>query len=243
MKLIFIFSFLLSSIGYANYQLPSNLDVNSQQVVARTFGFGTGSKMIADPRPLGGYDGFQTALSYDYVNVSQIKGLGTGGSNDLYFSSSSMTIGKGLFYDFDMFIQMSPPQNNNFSSYGALLRGRLSSFEMASSIISIGGLIHTSISQFSNFFGSNIYGYDLYLYSELKKFVLFIGAGSARGIHTFGGGASGLTADSAHETSRVDLMTSHFWGGVSYQFGRWVVAGVSESYFDPVYSFKAAYNF
>jgi hypothetical protein len=236
----FSFVFLCNSWAFAKYDLPRNLTSQNQVTVAESLGFGAATKMIMDPLPLGGYDGFQIGLSQDYVNAGAIEVIGAGKASSAYISSSSFSFGKGFYYDFDTFFQMTSPQNEDFSSYGILLRRKVYSFDSYFPV-SVGALVHGGLTQYSNVFGSNIIGFDIYLYSSIYNFVCSVGAGQARGIHTFVGGASGLTGSS--RDIEVDLLTKHLWGGVSRHFGRWVVSVMSETYFDSIHSLKLGYNF
>lgn len=206
--------------------------------MAKSLGFGSAVKMNADPVPLGGYEGFQVSMSRDYINTGSLAGKGVGGSEEPYLASNSLMFGKGFFYDFDAFFHMTTPQSEDFSSYGSVIRGKLYAFKRFPLVL--GGLIHGSLSQASNLFGSNIFGYDFYLFSELSSFILFAGGGQARGTHRFIGGAAGLTGES--QDLEVDLLASHVWAGISFRYENWVVAGLTEVYFEPIYSVKIGYK-
>lgn len=236
---LLFFGFFYGLTCLAKYSLPKNLDAGGREALARSLGFGAAMKMAADPRPLGGYDGFQISYSRDYVDISTIKGIGTEGGGDNMLASNSIMVGKGLYYDVDVFLQFTPPQNEEMGSYGAVARASLYTFRALPFVL--GGLIHGSLSQYSNLFGSSIFGYDLYLSFEWKSFVLFSGLGQARGIHTFIGGPAGLTG--ADQNLGVDLLSGHLWGGIAYRSGRWILSGLSEVYFEPLYSVKLGYNF
>jgi hypothetical protein len=223
---------------FAKYDLPRNLDILGQEAMAKSLGFGSGLKMNADPIPLGGYEGFQITLSRDYIDVGALKRRGIDGGQGSYVASNSLMFGKGIFYDFDAFFQMTTPQNEELSSYGSVIRGKLYSLDSWSLVF--GGLVHGSFSQLSNLFGSSVFGYDFYMFSEISKFVLFFGAGQARGIHRFIGGASGLTGED--QDLQVDLLATHIWGGISYHHERWIFSGLTEVYFEPIYSLKIGYN-
>lgn len=239
-QLILIFCLTLTTTStFAKYSLPSNLNAAAQETVAQDFGFGSATKMNLDPRPLGGYQGFQVSVSRDLVNVSRLKTIGTSANQDDYFATSTMMVGKGLFYNIDSFFQMTPPQNDDFSSYGGLIRGTFWNSEIID--LHIGGLVHGSMSQFANTFGSNIVGLDLYAYLGISKFTFSVGLGQAKGIYTFVG--SGLVSPATTENTKVDLSSSHGWSGVSYRVDRWIVSAMYENYFDSMYSFKFAYNF
>jgi hypothetical protein len=236
--IILVIFFGAVSVSLGKYNLPKNLDSLGRMAMAKSLGFGSALKMNADPVPLGGYDGFQVSMSRDYIDMGILGGKGVGGSEDSYLVSNSLMFGKGFYYDFDAFFQMTTPQSEDFSSYGSIIRGRLYSFEGFPMVL--GGLIHGSLSQASNLFGSNIFGYDLYLFSELSQFILFAGGGQARGTHRFIGGSAGLTGET--QDLEVDLLVSHFWAGISYRYERWVVAGLTEVYFEPIYSVKIGYK-
>lgn len=241
----------VSISSFAKYNLPTNLDEHSQEIVARNFGFGTAAKMNGDPLPLGGYDGFQISLSRDYVDVSPLKGLSTDADQERYFTSSRITVGKGLFYDVDVFFQMTSPgilrldNSNDFTNYGAIARKVF--YDNEKLPFHVGALIHASISQYANSFGSNIYGIDLYAYTHFDKTAFFLGLGQARGIFTYVGknpaNSSGTSLINSTTDSKIDLMSGHTWAGLSHTWGHWVLSATAEDYFDPMYSVVISYNF
>lgn len=234
---IFGVCLVIGHMTFASYNLPQVPTSADQLKIAEVVGFASAAKISTNPQPLGGYDGLQLLVSRDFVNVSTLKGVGTGGTQEDYWPLTRVGIGKGMYYDVDFFFEMTPPQNENFWAYSGMFRRRVYSWDW----IHLGALLHGSISQVQNLFGSNIFGYDLYAYSQWKLFTFFVGGGQARGIHTFIGGASSLTGQT--NNIQYDLLASHLWGGSSYAVGRWTVAGIYEKYYEPVYSVKLGYGF
>lgn len=234
-----LFSF---SYSWARYSLPTQLTSDNQKKVSEILGFSSAAKMNFSPDPLGGYQGLQISVSRDFANLSQIKSVGSSQSDMDYFGSSQLALGKGLYYDFDIFFIMTPPQDQDYSQFGGLLRWRFKEYSEVG--VSLGLMAQVSGSQYSSAFGSRNTGADLYSYWSLNKFKFLLGVGQARSISTFVGGSSGLTSSSSSqsEDQQVDVLSSHVWGSLSYVWNPWVITLGYDRYVDDNYSLRIGYN-
>lgn len=235
---IFTAILLFHSLGLCKFELPRNLDGEGQRKLIQTLGYSLGVKMPPSPEPLGGYDGFQVSLQHNIVDVTELKAVGTGGSEARHLSNQSVSFGKGLFYDVDSFFSVSPPQGEDYRSAGVLLRGRVYEFNK----ISLGLLTHGSLGKLNSQFGSSILGFDLYVFMPWQGIYFYGGLGKAYGTFTFLGGGQNLSPPQDSDTTRTTAV-DHRWAGLSKNFGRWFFAGLWESYGEPIYSLNLGYNF
>ncbi len=243
--------------------LPKGLSRSDQEDVIKILGLGTAIKNASNPYPLGGYSGIEIGLDMNFVNVDQITRLGcdpgapgcanTERSDVQEFSYSKMSIGKGIYENFDIFISFAPfMENGNYSDYGGVLRWTF--FEAKLLPIHLTAIAAANRVNFKNQFSSkNLMG-GLIVGVNVEDISVYFGGGYLKSEGTFIGLANGSeqhgTADpsdpklnSATNTSTSVVYRFHTVLGASYEFKPLFVAGEINRYEDSVYTIKAGFRF
>lgn len=239
---LFIFSLLMifSNVSTAAMRLPTQLNESNRKIVAQILGFGSMMKLLSNPYPLGGYSGVELGFSSEYIPFENLASLGSKSPDKGDYNYFTLSVGKGLFYNVDFFLQFTPmPQQEGLSSFGAQVRWGIfetNFFPFSLSLVMTGGG-----SSFSNVVNSTTQGADLVGTVNMKDVAVYFGAGKARTITTFVGGTSGVTDD--QNSYQVDLLETHEVFGVSLKMSEYFVALEVDRYAEATYSGKVGVRF
>lgn len=195
-RVLFSFScvcLLWSQTGHAALQIPPNLSEAERGTALRIVGLGTGSKLLTDPYPLGGYAGFEMGLSLESLPTDDLARLGSGLASpqqDVVYPK--LTFGKGLFNDIDVFLHFTPfRRQDEISLYGAMVRWGF--YQGQYLPLSASLLLHANAGNFSNVLNAKTYGADLMSGITVNQVSLFAGVGFMQSNGTFTGGANSVT--------------------------------------------------
>lgn len=90
---------------------------------AANFRFGSASKVLDNPYPLGGYTGIEFGLASEFIPVEDLASLGSKTTDKGEYNYYTLTLGKGLYYNVDMHAYFTPfGQAEKMQSYGAQIR-------------------------------------------------------------------------------------------------------------------------
>jgi hypothetical protein len=236
-----------SQVAFAAIHLPLNLNKGDREEALRIVGFGTSSKLLSDPYPLGGYQGFEVGVSVETVPTEDLGRLGsrlTTPQQDVSFPK--LTIGKGLYNDLDFFVQFTPYNHQDeLTQYGAIVRW---SFYQAKSLpISASVLAHANTGNINNLMTTKSYGFDVITGINVKNVALFAGIGPIEASGTFVGGKdansvpSGITASNLIENEFVSGL--HTVVGVNVHISQVFFAAQLDRYSVQVFSGKLGVRF
>jgi hypothetical protein len=210
-------AFLFSASASAGIIIPTNLKQADRQQALRIVGFGTSSKILSDPYPLGGYSGFELGLEVENLPTDEIGQLGDKLSQPQQdISFPKLTLGKGLFDNFDFYLQFTPyNRQDELSLYGGLLRWGFyqgSLFPVNASI-----LVHYDAGNFSNVMTTQCYGAELISGINVDNVAFYAGLGYLQATGTFVGGANGVTSTGQLESESVSGPYSTIGANVRYK--------------------------
>lgn len=237
----FIFSllFLFSGAIFAAKKLPRQLSDSDRHTVAQVLGLGSAMKLLSNPYPLGGYYGFEIGVSSEYIPLDDISTLGSKDGDKGEYNFYTLSVGKGLFYNIDMFLQFTPlPQSEGLSAYAGQFRWGF--YEATNFPFVLSAIVTGTGASFSSTINSNNIGMDLVAVVNMKDVALYFGGGRVRGITTFIGG-SGLTDDGLNHD--VDLTENHAVFGVNIKLGKIFLAMEVDRYTESTYSGKLGTRF
>lgn len=238
MKKYFItsFLFLIASSSWASIDLPQNMSKGDRETSLRILGFGTSDKILSDPYPLGGYSGFEFGVSVSDIPTDNIKNLGnklSSGQNDV--SYTSISIGKGLYNNFDVFLNFTPyMQTIQMSQFGAQVRWSFYQAETLPFNLSI--LLNGNSSNIGNQVSLRTIGGDLIGGLNVNRVALYSGIGSITSAGDFLGGPKGVT-DSGYQESE-SVMGLHLLLGFNVKLVDFFISAQVDHYQDTVYSGK-----
>ena len=247
------------------FDIPKGLSASDRKEVVRTVGLNSSNKLLTNPYPLGGYEGFEIGYSMEFVNVRDIRRLGcTPGapgcanlaySDDTEWRYSRLTVGKGLYSDIDVFFSFIPPMGpDRVSDYGGFLRW---SFYQAQFLpINLSAMLHYNQLNFSDSFMNRNMGAELMAGINVDNFALYFGGGMVEARGTFTGATS---AGVCGQDCRVDgtdpelsldnrtvsnsVRETHTVVGLSLHYENLFAAAQVDRYRDAVYSLKLGMRF
>jgi hypothetical protein len=248
--------FSLSAV--AGLTIPKGLDRNDRDVVTRTLGLTTGSKLLTNPYPLGGYSGLEVGISMEFIDTEALNRLGcepgsAGCANEERPSNQELsypriTVGKGLYHDIDVFMHFVPPfQDLNLSDFG--LQVRWSFFQAKFLPLSVAVNAHANQINVDNKFISQNFGALVTAGVNVNDFSIYFGNGfiSAESQFTCGDTGDG-TIDSANDCNESNILENRQYGthslvGLSIEFFDMFAAAQIDRYRDPVFSAKLGIRF
>jgi hypothetical protein len=242
--------------GALAFQIPKGLTSADRKEVIRTVGMNSATKVLSNPYPLGGYSGFEVGYSVEFVNVRDIRRLGSNSeiSDDTEWRYSRLTVGKGLYKDVDAFFSFMPPVGSeNVSDYGAAVRW--SFFQAQFLPINISTLIHFNQLNFNDSFMNRNYGAEVLVGVNVDNFSLYFGGGMIEARGTFIGTVGGVCIDNctvtdidsdANQTDHTvsnEVQETHSVVGLSLHYENLFTAAQVDRYRDAVYSMKLGLRF
>jgi hypothetical protein len=235
--LAFLISFILTAQAL---ELPQGLSGNEQVRALEILGLGNTSSFLSNAYPLGGYSGFEVSLSMRSINTGDLSqlGLGTERTNDILVPT--LTVGKGLYNNSDIFIHFMPPTKDQaVSKFGASYRWGF--YEARFFPLNFSLVAHADMINIKNKISARNVGVDLLMGLTLSQFSFFLGGGYVNTSGDFQGGVSGLTASNSTESQKVD--SSHFTFGGTYNFDPFFIGLSIDRYADSVYALKTGLLF
>lgn len=216
-NLVFLLIPLFSAAASAATHFPKNLSGDDRKTMLGLVGYGSQSKLLSSPVPLGGHDGFEMGLSSEYIPIEDVSGLGdkkTDAKGE--YNLLTLTVGKGLAYNVDTFLHVTPmPQSEGIFAYGGHLRWGFHEFQRFPAVASF--VLHGSGANYDNLVNTRTTGADLVVTVAMDDAALYFGGGPIRTIGTFIGGPNGITAEGT--TIDEDLTGLHSVFGLSIAFG------------------------
>lgn len=262
MRFIFVALLGLACLPAFALEIPRGLSQPDRVEVVETIGLGAAPKILSNPYPLGGYDGFEVGYSIEFINVRDVNRLGcavgsagcanTHVSDDDEFRFSRITVGKGLYHDIDIFFSFAPPVGNtNISDYGGSLRWAFYQAEFLP--ITFSAVLHGNRMNVQDEFVNENIGGEVMLGITVENFALYFGGGEtwSKGTFTVQGASDPGTGTvspgdpAANETHTVSERTqeTHMVVGLSVQYQNLFSAAEIDHYKDSVYSMKVGMRF
>ena len=230
---------LLFSFCFA-FELPSGLQSDEQRRVLDAVGLGATSKFLSNAYPLGGYSGFETSLTLEAIDTKDIATFGNTTRQTSTVYLPSITIGKGIFNNSDIFIHFVPPRKNqDITRYGASFRWGF--YQALFLPLNFSAVFHTGLINIGNDVSATNLGADIIMGMHLAQFNFVLGGGWANSSGRFTGGTNGVTASLNTETQKVE--SSHFMFGATYNFEPFFMGFAIDRYQDVVYSLKSGFLF
>lgn len=239
-RIFILISILFSVQAYAKTDLPRNLSSQDQIRTLEILGYGTASKVLGDPYPLGGYSGVEMGVSTQFIPVSDLATLGNTTRDNGELSYYTLTLGKGLYYNIDTFVYFTPSlQSEEMQNFGGQLRWGF--YEASFFPISFSALAYAGGANFQNLINIITTGWDLIGTVNMENVAVYFGAGRVRAQGTFIGGAGGITSSTITESH--DISENHTFFGVNVEISKVFIALEVDRYTDSVYGGKLGYRF
>jgi hypothetical protein len=237
----FILSFFLAeNSAIAALSLPSQLSFADQKEILTTLGPGTSSRQLSSPYPLGGHEGFEIGLSRQFISTSNFTEFGDRSASGEDFSYPILTIGKGLFYDIDLFINLVPfAQSKTITHFST--QGRWNFFRSKDTPFSLSISGNAGNTTLNNLISIQSYGFDLVGSLYIRELSLFFGTGFLSSSGVFVGGPYGI--NKSGETEKINVPSSHRILGLDYRFHEYFISAEMDHFESPLYSAKVGMRF
>ncbi len=235
-----IFTILCCGLAQAKLDIPKGLSKSDRRIALETLGLSTSFKVLGNPFPLGGFSGLEIGISSEVIPTAEIGSLGSKATTQGETSYSVLTLGKGLYNNFDIFVQMAPfSQQEDIRSFGGQLRWGF--YQATYMPAHIAFVAHANSVSFQNEINISSTGYDLVGGFTVDDVTLYIGAGMVISRGLFIGGTGGITDTGQKESETVS--DSHFISGIDLRFNNAFLALELDRYTESIYSAKLGLRF
>ena len=235
-----ILIFLFSHIVYAKLEIPKSLTKEDRVTMIEILGHSSSAKILGNPYPLGGYSGIEVGLAAEVISTSEVATLGAKSKPQNETLFQTLTMGKGLYNNIDVFLQFSAfPSEEEILSYGGQIRWGFYQAEFLPAHLSF--IAYANTTNFQNALSVVSTGYDLVGGFSVKDVTLYTGIGMLRTSGSFVGGAGGITAEGT--TEKEAIQDVHYLAGMSIQFSKLFVAMELDRYTQATYSGKLGFRF
>lgn len=235
--ILFVLLFTLN--GYCQRSLPSNLSQSERKLFLSKFGTQTTAKLLTNPYPLGGYDGFEIGLSLEEINFSNFT---TPGLKKNRIQYPSFSIAKGLFNNVDVHLSFVPPlRQSTVSNYGVLIKWAFNEGMFLPVVWSAS--VHTSSTNADDQFSSKASGVELSGGYAINNFSVYAGAGLVNTTARFLGIKEGVNFTSSGADEFESETSKHLFFGVHYQISSYFAALQIDQYNDLIATSKIGLRF
>lgn len=245
----------VGSQAVADRYIPRRMSEDERHTALQILGFGSASKTLANPYPLGGQSGVEMGVTTEYIPSQDLKSLGDKSSLRSELNYYSLSISKGLFYNIDTSVHFTPAfQNEDISSYGGQLRWGFYEFTFLPGGLS--AILHGSATNFGSLLDTRTTGVDLVATVVVEEVALYFGFGQARALGNFRGGTVLSATDTTRTESTTDILVfdnyqnayediqqAHTMFGVSLAFSEFFAAFQIDRYYLSSYAAKIGWRF
>lgn len=251
-SVLFFFVLFSLSLAQAERFVPRRMNDSERQIALQILGFGSASKILGNPFPLGGHSGFEVGVSSEYLQVQDLASLGDKSTRNRELNYNSFSVAKGLFYNIDTAIHFTPAfQKEDLSSYGAQVRWGFYQFPFLPGGLSL--VFDRSETNYGNLLSTQTTGQDLIATVVVEDVALYFGIGQATSVGNFNGGTlNGTTTESTTDAcftatycSSVNqqLRQLHTVFGINVSFNEFFGAVEINRYFISSYAAKIGWKF
>lgn len=224
-------------------EIPTGLQRTELEKVIRILGLPSSTKLVSNPYPLGGYEGLELALSFEMLRTTDLGHLGNKTATQREFQFPRLSIGKGLFNDFDLFFHFVPySKESQVSEFGGLIRWSFYQGDYLPITWSL--LVHGNSLNVDDKFINETYGLEVLVGLSAEDFSIYFGGGQLdskgkfiRAVLDETDASYGLTAtDSTRQESVTQV---HSFVGINFSVTENIFIALQvDRYDEPVYSGK-----
>ncbi len=222
--------------------LPTQLTHTELGDVVEILGYPTSGKFLSNPFPLGGHSGFEIGIATEFIDITDLSRLGSGTGDQSTFQYNSISVGKGLFYNVDVFVHFVPfSSSNEVTDYGGILKWNFYQAQFLPFSLSV--LAHYNSMNIQDAFVNESLGADFLGGINLSNVALYMGAGRQNARSTFATRLLDTTDSVVHnQTHSGTLVTRgtrlHSFIGIQVSVSTIFLSAQIDRYEQPVYSAK-----
>jgi hypothetical protein len=230
----------ISIHAFAGLEIPHGLNSADRKKATEILGLSSATKVLGNPYPLGGFSGVEIGYSKEIIPTSEIGRLGSRAESKSETSYQVLTLGKGLYNNIDVFVQMTPQtQDESIWGFGGQLRWGF--YQAQYMPIHLSLMTYANSMTFNNQIQTLTEGSDLVAGFSVEDVTLFTGVGFVSSTGTFIGGASGVSASG--DTTQEQVSDAHYVAGVNLRLQSAFLAMEIDRYTQAIYSAKIGMRF
>ncbi len=238
-RILIFFNLFFSLFAFAKFTLPNQLHQADRRSALQIMAPATSSRLLSSPYPLGGWDGFEIGISRHYVPTTYLSELGNKPANASDFEYPLLTLGKGLYYNLDLFLSIVPmAQSESINHFSSQIRYQF--WESLSQVFRISGILYAGTTTLNNQLNMQCYGFDLVGTTTIDRVSLYLGLGTSFANGRFIGGAGGLTDTQLTEVETSTL--AHQLIGLEWPIANFFWAAEVDRFKIPYYALKVGYR-
>lgn len=238
--LSFFFVLFFSASVNAGLEIPTGLNMAERRKALEILGLSSTTKLLGNPFPLGGYSGIEIGYTFEVIPTEDLSSLGNKTSSQSETVVSALTLGKGVYNNVDLYVQLSPfTQTESVSNYGGQVRWGFYQSEYLPAHLSV--IAFASSTNFQNQISTLSQGTDLVAGFTVKDMTLYTGIGYIQASGIFMGGAPGIT--DTGESVQENISQSHYVAGVNIKFSSLFLAMQIDRYTQATYAAKLGLRF
>lgn len=225
------------------------MNASERKIALQILGFGASNKILANPYPLGGYQGIEFGVSSEFIPITEIASLGDNSVNRSELNYYTFSLSKGLYNNFDLGLHFTPAfQEENVSSYGTHVRWGFHEFRFMKGGLSV--IMHTSATNYASRMDTRTTGIDLLASFIVDDIALYAGVGEGRSLATFQGATVASGESTTDDCDAVqcnpayeDARNSHTIFGIAITFTDMFLAFQIDRYYLSTYSGRLGWRF
>ncbi len=229
-----------SIFAEAKLQIPTQMNKAERVTLLEILGPSSAMKILSDPYPLGGYQGIEFGISNEILATEEVSRLGDRPTKHGETSYSLLSLGKGVYNNFDFFVQFSPlGQAEEISNYGGQLRWGFYQAEYLPTHLSL--ILGANSVNYQEKVTVASRSVDIVNGYVIDDLAFYVGIGNIVSDGSFIGGAGGVTDDQiSHQES---VTSSHYLVGLNLKFSKAFLALQLDRATQATYSFKLGARF
>ncbi len=245
--------FILTAVSAHAWRLPGDLKNSDLNEVTQIVGYGSSTKFLSNPYPLGGHSGFEVGITSEFIDTTDLARLGSGNGDETSLEYNRISIGKGLYHNVDVYIDFVPFVNSNeISEYGGMAKWAF--YEADSLPLTLSALLHYDSFNIDDEFINQTLGTDLMAGWNLKNYALYFGGGVLYGSNKFMNTILDMS-DPANQAAnptgspndpngylKENGKRDHFFLGMDVELSPYFISAQIDSYQETVYSLKLGYR-
>jgi hypothetical protein len=240
MTAILTLVFTFSLFSKSEFSLKNNLSDSNRKQIVKVLGLGTNYKNTSVPGGLGTDHGLEIAIANEFINTEQISSLIADDRSQNTLIYPKISIGKGLYDSFDLFVHFIPyTATLGLSEFGGAIRYHM--LKLTNSRMVASFVLSANSSNFNNQLTSKGIGVDFSMGMRWEYFSVFSSLGWAQAKGTFVGGSQGVTDTLLNQTEVIS--TTHFSVGGLAQYDIYFISLALDHYYEPVYTVKVGFYF
>ena len=235
-----IYFLLIQTLFSFAVEIPQDLNSAEQKQILRVVGISSTTKVHSNIYPLGGYKGLEISVGAETMSTDKVAKLGDGAGGTETLTIPSITIGKGLYNNSDLFFHFAlPASTRDVTRFGLTYRWSFYQSDYFPLILSTA--FHANQIGMGDHLNLTNLGMDILAGINIGNLGFFLGGGWANSSGRFNGGSNGITESGITETQKME--SQHLTFGAHYNFEPIFINLGIDRYQEMIYTVRVGFLF